>query len=572
MSTYNILEGMDIEPIEPTTKPPVKISKVALKIPCQMISGPYADKVIIFNRLLENRSAVLYNFLLSKVFGKKDKIFSIYLTLPIILSFVKNDKFIENALLQCQNAFSQGVGIKNPETERDSQIQLSKALLMCNREWNASLREYNNIVANIDVRCVWNDNGIDPFYTDTVRSLMFLQQIMGVIDKPTFQEGSEFYVNLSTDKLVAISEKKDKKCSVLDESQCERDTDCILRLSSVGKKACINNERYRTTKPGEKPSYYILDDPYTEKQIVYRSLCITRVVSGFAGIFEQYDIGKDKKTKPNGKYTIVFPPFGGSTWKEKIGGIMTFYYNGYISKTRAVRSGRAPDMDVGIMIGMANAIDAWYESCNQTLQNIPKNAHIYIAGCSLGGALANVAAFRLLQLGYTNIHMYALGAPRIGDENMTRYMSLCNLAPDSANYVRINNIIKDKQFYTQFDPVTKFPINTWSALAVTGSHLRFVDNARMRCMEGGLTFNPVLDTFVTQPDYDMMPFEKIRRLGFNPNKGTPLGGECEEQFAFVHSIPAYSANNFVGARDYEGSPNDYSNYFDRIIDLNMEKC
>jgi hypothetical protein len=573
MSSYSPVEEMDVDMVEPKGKTPIKISTKKVNIPCEIVAGKYINRVITVDRLLENRSAVLYNFLLDKIFVK-NKIFTSYMTLPIVLSFVQNPVFIENALLQIHNAFSQGVGIKNATIERDSNIQLSNSLLTCNQEWNTKLDKniYSNIVKTIQVHCVWDANGIDPFYTETIRSLMFLHQIMGVIDKPSFQEGSDFYVNLESDKLLKISTQKDDKCNSLDSLRCEEEPDCVLRMSSTGKSSCINSERYRTTKPGEKPSYYVLDDPYNEKQLVYRSLCITRVVSGFAGIFQQYDIAKDKKTKANGKYTIVFPPFGGATWKDKIGGIMTFYYNGYISSTRAVKSGRSPEMDVGIMIGMAKAIDTWYESCNAILKTIPKNADIYIVGCSLGGALANVAAFKLLQFGYTNVHMYALGAPRIGDENMARYMNNCGLAPDSANYVRINSIIKGSTFYTQFDPVTKFPVNTWSSLAITGSHLRFTDNGRMRCMEGGLTFNPVLGTFGSQPDYDMMPFEQMRRLGFNPNKGTPLGGDCEEQFGFVHSIPAYSANNFVGARDYEGDGNDYTDYFDRIINLNEEKC
>lgn len=571
-STYNS-PNEDFMTVEESDefKNPVKISQKKLTIPCSVVTGPYINQVVVYDRLLENRSAVLYNFFLRNVFKKNTDIFSMYMTLPIVLSFVADKSYVENALLQTHNAFSQGIGIKKPEIERDSHIRLSYALLACNEEWNKHTKETDAIVKNISVRCVWNENGIEPFYAETLRSIMFLQQIMGVINRSNFQEGGDSYINASG-KVTTINSMADKGCSELDEKNCERG-ECILRPTSTGGKSCINKERYRTTKPGLKTSYYILDDPYFDNKIVYTFLCTTRIVAGFSGIFQQYDVSKNGSIRSNGKYTIVFPPFGGDTIRDKIGGIMTFYYNGYIANVEAVSSGKAPAMTVGIMIGIAKAIDQWFIECRETIQTIPKDAHIYITGCSLGGALANVAAFRFLQLGYKNVHMYSFGAPRIGDENMSKYMSACNLASDSANYVRINNIIAENgRFYTQFDPVTKFPINTWSLLAASGSHLRFVNNARMRCMEGGLTFNPVLGTFDSQPDYDMLPYERLRRMGYNPNKGTPIGGDCDELFGFIHSIPAYSANNFVGARDYEGDPAEYTNYFDRIINMKNEPC
>lgn len=528
------------------------------------------SQVSEYNRLLESRSACLYEFYKKKVFGgEEDKVFTTYLTLPIVLSFVNDTKFIDNALLQVHNAFIQGTG--DSEKKRDKHIKLTKTLITCNKEWNQKLRETTEISRHLNPLCVWSEKGISGFFTETLRSILFLQQIMGVIDKKSFQEGSEFFLNIEKDKVQEISEKMDKLCASRNLDNCESDSNCVRRPTSTGDFKCINKQRYRTMTPGDKSSYYVLEDPYTDSKLVYRPLCVTRIISGSSGVFQQYKIVAGKPVA-NGKYTIVFPPFGGSTWRDKINGFVSMYVKGYITDVKAIRSGNAPGGTVGILWGLWTAIQRWYSECGVILSKIPKNSHISIVGCSLGGALSNVASFKLIQEGFTNVHMYALGAPRVGDEKFANYINKCILSEDSANYVRFNSVIKDDTFYTEFDPVAKFPINTWSFLAPVGQHLRFVDNGRLRCMGAGMTFNPVLGTFGTQPDYDMMPYEQARRLGYNINKETPVGGDCENLFVLIHSISAYSANNFVGARDYDEDNPKYTDYFDHVINLNKENC
>lgn len=552
---------------EEVEQPEKKVSLSAC--PSEIDSIRRCQDVYRYNRLLESRSACIYEYLV-KLLGE-EKVFSTYLTLPIVLSFATNQNLVEEAILQVQDAFIQGVPLARA-SDRDKQIALTKRLLKCNLSWNEKLIETKQIQDSINIRLVRNENGIDPYFVETVRCLMFLQQIMGVIDKPTYQEAGNKYFNITKHSLGFIDSKKDNKCNMFeDEDKCSRDKDCVLRVSSKGDKNCINRERIRTTTPNKPTSYYILEDSYTDTDIVYVPLFISKIISGYSGVFEQF-YSRDSKTVKANKYTIAFPPFGGKTFQDNFNGFRTFYIEAYIQSINARASGNAPSGQVGIITGLYKAVMSWYNECKNIIATIPKDADIYICGCSLGGALSNVTAFFLLQLGYTKIHLYAMGSPRVGDVTFVNYMEKSGLMPDSANYVRFNNVIKNGTFYTEFDPVAKFPINSWSLLSAFGMHLRYANNPHLRCMGAGLTFNPVLGTFLTQPEFDFLPGVKLRNFGRDVNAGLPIDGDCEDLFFLLHSIPAYSANNFVGARDYEVAVPNYRDYFDHVIDVSKEKC
>ena len=73
----------------------------------------------------------------------------------------------------------------------------------------------------------------------------------------------------------------------------------------------------------------------------------------------------------------------------------------------------------------------------------------------------------------------------------------------------------------------------------------------------------------------MLPGNRIRSLCLRDmNESTPIGGDCENHWGFVHSMGAYDANNFVGARNYEGNPKtlSYHDFYDAIRDLDKEPC
>ena len=531
---------------------------------CQNVSGEIrqCSEVSQLPRLLESRSACLYEYLV-KTLGK-DKVFSTYLTVPIVLSFVEDGKFCQDFIQAESELFCIGIGLSATEQRKQAgTIQnIMRKLLDCNREWNRNLRDYGKIVRTVRAAAVYRN----PFYDNTIQTLIFVKEVLGVIGKSNFQEGSEYYIDYEKGEIATIDKKRDKKCVSLSEQECKRDRDCSVRVTSKGGKACINSQRYRTIQPEQKSSYYVLENGYAEQKVIYKPLCLFHIISDNAGIFQQYD----KDLTPTGEYTIVFPPFGGDT-QSNIKAFWTFYWKGYL---KTVPTNKGPD--VGVQIGLLEYIDAWLDACWNVIDRIPKKAHIYVSGVSLGAALANIAAFRLADMGYKHVHMYAFGGPRVGDEAFRTYMESGILEKDSANYVRFNNVLKEKTFYTQFDPVCKFPINTWSTWSAVGMHLRYVDNPLMRCMGGGLTFSPVFETYSTQPDYDMLPFDQIRRMFlYDVNKDTPVGANCDNHWPTVHSVGSYETENFIGQRDFDIEENRtivYTDFYDRIIDLSVEPC
>jgi len=445
--------------------------------------------------MLQSRSACIFKYLDSEKNSST-------LTLPIILSFVKNKELVRRV-----------VG-------NSDRVKI-KYLLGVNKKWNSDMdkKELDYIVDNIDVKCVRMGKNISSEFTETYNSILFLEEIMGVIDKKNFVERGDYYIK--NNRIENIDKKKDILCK--NDRKCSN-VNCINRTTSKGGKECINKQRYRTDE------YYILNDT------IYRLLCKSKIVSGYSGIFRHYT----KDNIPTDKYTIVFPFFG-----EKIvdlfRGFNAFYLNGYITRVLCKNK-----RHVGIIKGLYDAVNSWYKTCQTVLEAIPKKSTIYIVGCSLGGALSNIVSFLLLEKGYKNIHMYALGSPRVGDEDFREYINNSNLSYDSANYIRFNNILSKKTFYTQFDPVIKFPVRK--------SHKLFANNGRMRCMASGITFNP-LNMIDNQPDYEMFSF----------SKSFPVDRKCKKLWYYVHSIPAYGHAFFADIGKN-------AEIFDRVIDKEKEKC
>jgi hypothetical protein len=522
--------------------------------PCEELSNP--------RRLLETRSACMYQFL-KKLYGRENT-YSTDMTLPFILSFDRDSRFCAKAIdLICQEL------CQDDESEFPKRVKVSTNLLECNKVWNKVMQKqgtYEFIADNIDIE-IATDN---PKFNETIDTLRFYTEVIGILNRKAYEEQQPYYVDSKTASLVKINAKIDKKCKAYSENLCEEDKDCILRETSKGGKSCMNAQRIRTFEPNKATTYYIFERPFVEnKYYVYRCLAKRHIIAGTAGIFSRYKVTASKNIKPDNTITITFPPLADDSYYQHF---IAFYLEARLELVEAKPSGNAPKMEVGISNGMLEKITEWYNIDFSPL-NIDSNIPIIIQGVSLGGALANVAAFILIQNGYTNIHMYAYGAPRVGDERFVYYMEKAGLQPDSANYIRFNNVIKNDTFYTQFDPATKFPPNTWS-LSMPGAY-RFVDNPLIKCMGAGLIFNSVFQMLSTQSDYDMVPGAHVRRLYLNNiNDATPVGaGNCDNLWKYVHSTNAYDSEIFIGRKLYwNDDKRIYSECFDRIIDLNIEKC
>lgn len=563
---------------------PGKINKTTT-IDCSVLSVqhgiPDCKGMIDLFRIFESRSACMWNFLSRRI--GTNNVFSNMLTIPIITSFL-NDSDAKRVIETTVDAMSNGM-FNDTETDKqqifiDNIIKLSLKLRNCNMAWNRNTPDINKITYKLNPEVVF----LNKKYSELIRNSLFLQEIMGVINKDSFVEGTQYYVVIKNGKeeLADVDPKLDKFCRQKSNSQCSQEPRCVVRTSSTNKKSCVSVQRHRSIKSGNSSSYYIQEAP---NEIVYKPLCLYYIVSGNAGIFRQYKpTGKRDVLRKTKRVSIVFPPFG-DDFKSSVSGFMVYYWGGYIQDINAKANGHSGSGKVGVQIGLWKWINSWYDSCvtrlEQEGQIDPDHDHIYVTGVSLGGALANLASFKLLQRGYKYVHMYAMGAPRVGDENFNQWMNNCNLQSDSANYVRFVNVVKDNKFYTEFDPVAKFPPNQMSFWDYTGyGNLRFVDNPRIRLIGGGMTFNPVFKTFTTQPEYDMLPFAHARRLFINNiNKLTPIGGDCENNWGFIHSISAYSAMVLNGQNIYDGidstkphKQRDYYASFSAIRNLNDAKC
>ena len=534
--------------------------------PSKGINTQLCRDVMKSPRIFEARSACLWKYITELDFI----VYSQLTTIPILLSFINYESAHQWALESVQLIATTFLN----ERDRTKYIELMSNIFLdlidLNRDWNTQLPEEqkNKIATSLQLHKVYGNR----FYDSTIIQLNFLTEIMGVIDKQSFTENSNYYVQYRRGRryekiyqIFDIDYKQDNKCKQTRAERCNATYGCKLRNNLKGKSQCVSEQRYRSITSGDDDTSKFYIQEYSKNKLVcYEPICIYNIASRNSGIFRQYDVVEHKILRKSNRVSIVFPPFQESTTMMlKIFNV--FYIGGYIRNVFANESGHAKEGNVGIQSGLWSLIENWYNNCKDKLEYYVKHEdHIYITGTSFGGALCNVAAFMLIQKGYKNIHMYAFGSPRVGDEKFKNYMENANLMNDSANYVRFVNVVKKNKFYTEFDPMTKFPPNEWSILGHMGRHLRFVDNPRIRIMGGGYTFNPVFNTFNSQPDYNIHPLTKLGRKYFaqDDENATPIGLDCANHFPYVHSLKAYGSLTFVGMHNYAG-PDYYVQYQDR---------
>jgi hypothetical protein len=56
-------------------------------------------------------------------------------------------------------------------------------------------------------------------------------------------------------------------------------------------------------------------------------------------------------------------------------------------------------------------------------KNIHKKDNILLLGHSLGGVYANILAYNLLKKSYTNLHLFTINSPRVGDYNFAKFLN-----------------------------------------------------------------------------------------------------------------------------------------------------
>ena len=482
------------------------------------------------------------------------------------------------------------------------------SIMECNRNWNISdanshLFDTTKERLNLTV-CLEN-----PDYNNLKNEISFLEEIMGVIDKNDYvvQKQTKYY-DEKTDELLDIDANKDNICKDYDEKFCMENPDCYYR-----KGKCINKQRHSSARPRKTPSnipsYYISQNLYkiykdTEPDYyLYVPLSNYYTVAGYSGIFERKSVrnenGNAVSTNPK-QISIVFPPFdlrGEGSIKDIAAIVASGVYSFGIARSMLILD---PDEGVGVLKGLYSVIDGWYKNSFLPLVTsgmINLDSEIFISGTSLGGALTNLSAFYLRRLGYTNIHYYANGAPRVGNSKFKEYMERDgNFRKDSGNFVRYINVIKtdsdgNREFITEFDPVCKFPpkdsavpykerissflpsfISPFIKYGSPADDYLISDNPKLTIVEAGLLFNPYVVGYGQQTDYEMFSKSFGRGLDEEAVKNLNIkSNTCPNHFDYIHSIPAYTAGIFNGDEANKGTIK-YDWNYDSVRDLKLYPC
>jgi hypothetical protein len=483
------------------------------------------EKVFQYDRLLESRAACMYHLLLNKFKYPKNKIRTDLLTIPVICSFMSTkdgERFINPTSIE--NIFKMIYKQYNKVSSQLKQLMIVEyQLYQCNVEWNNKMDKsiVDKIKKNGQI-VNFIDQG-EKQLSNTLNTIEFYKQISGVIDRANYvvkgnDKKSIYFSKHDENKLSQVDVSLDSICAQLGPDNCKTNERCMIRKTTVESKnggfeqkmICQNKDRVRRLDQHT----YVYEDIFETGFVVYKLLNRYPVgVGGNAGIFQQYNIGSKKDLKPNGKFTLTFPPFA-----PKGGKIMQFI--------KALNFGRKLNMtfpnedipSIGVNTAFYDLINDWFTTKFTPLK-IPKSSEIFITGVSLGGGLTTMCAYILAVNGYKNIHFYALGAPRVGNNEFKEFMEKFHFADDSANFVRYNGIIQKETFHLQADPLCKFPP-------------KFANNPRVCMFEGGFKFKPVFSCFETQPDLGYT-FPWCNVLPVPPN--------CENYWAlYVHSMDAYA--------------------------------
>ena len=532
------------------------------------------------SRILESRIGRLIEYYCKEIFGMKATDYIklpkddvvlytwIFMT-PVLLAFsvlLKDEslKIIKAVIIQNK------VGIKSHLTHKFRLSILQDVMVnMYNLcvDWNEKMDKglLNKIKDTIDLK-FFNYGKFSREYDEKNEfyqpflSANLLVDSYGVIGKHDYVSKDYYYIRNKEEKYF-LEEVPVNDCEERDEKSCEESPFCLLRKDKCYESSLIKGINRNSI--GTLKSFYnfaLYDE--NEPSHIYKVIDIFDTGLGYITIFEEYlrsyDVEPENILIPSKKYRILFPALGdlsGSTFSHTYNTIKNMYVG--------ARLKQVSDGNVRVHSGIWNMINSWYESTKEIIRNIPKDADVYLVGCSLGGAMANVMALKLILEGNIRrekLHLYAFGAPRIGNTECGEVIS-GGVANDSANFIKLNNIIsEDNRLYTQFDFVTRLPASEFCMF----SDCRFVDNPKIRCMSSGFFFNPVLNTFKTQPEIpfgvinNIIAYSKfIPKFGngiskYLPKIGPPISWYTCKNLAWLnHSLTIYSKYGFAGVLNNE---------------------
>lgn len=503
--------------------------------------------VLDISELLQARAACIFEYL-SKTRHPYKKI-ATFLILPAILSFNPTPYFRKmfKIILTGITRFFQDK--KNKETfnypsltEEEIQV-LGASLLELNEHWNSQMdvnkRQY--VEENIHL-----ENGLGDELTLLRKSVKFYQQVFNLGEM--FEEKySNYYADFKDNKMVLMDNEQIQTCNQTPKDMCEKSGVCKVRFSKSEQKwHCFSREKIRSIKEG---GYYIFVDGNT--QSVYKTIKKSVVSAGDVYIFHEHAV-ENETIIPTNNYVVIFPPFQ----QRNFGDVGNAFYN-YMFRGLATVSHKNSDVfnipeNVSTSLAFYKEVRIFMDENIRIFKNIKKNpnAEIIVIGISMGGSYANILAFLLVKYGYKNIHLYACGSPRVGNQGFNTFMTKAyaegRLSKDSGNYIKSNTFIeydqdkKLKRFVLQYDPIAKFP---------TG----YADNPLLKAYGEGFLYNPlVFGEFKRQSDYhhSVFPlteqFSKLINLNFSIGKNIFGVRTCKKKWGDIHSVGAYGFSNIMG--------------------------
>lgn len=486
--------------------------------------------------MLTIRTACMYEYLRKNIRDPEVNITGNMLTVPVLLSFMFTSR------LDTRNLFKESFDNYYRDIDTDKKGKYKKLmndLLLVNFGWN-------NEMTQEAYRLLYN--GLQTQYI----------------------HGNEYFnMFLLSMELVRIENWKLRYDNYIEDGSVDSHPDRARKLEfyvdwdeGMVKKVTDKRQRYRTTTPGLPTSYF---------SVVYGSINIFKIIGKHkmtglldqdAGIYERF---------------FVNQPYNGDNWRDfEKGGLIptkeifiTFpWFEISLSNVYNTRFTGSVEIDIDgqkyvIWKALYNSVQNWYVNSFSKIDNIEKYQNnnnpgtaIYIAGHSLGGAQANVAALLLYLNGYRNVHFYGFGSPRIGGEKLSALMDNLFANSDSMNVMNIRYIYSGRHFWVEYDPVTKYP-----------NLPEYSRNGRVFAIESGFIFKPVFGTYNNQPGYD---FGKITGAAHSL---LPINDRCGKHWDNIHTGKSVLPSVIDGKREMvtwiNGQPKVPVN---TVIDLNIYAC
>lgn len=486
--------------------------------------------------MLTIRTACMYEYLRKYIPDPEYNITGNMLTIPVLLSFMFADAEETIPLLNKSfNNYYNGTS----QTEKTLYKKLMQQLILVNFEWNKQMSQKAYLLLY---------NGLQTQY---------------------IHQNNYFNMFVLSMELVRIENWKLRYTQYKEDGSIDRHPDRRRKLEfyanweeGLVKKVTKDKQRIRTTEPGLSTSYFSVVLGIINIFKIVGKYKMTGLLDQHAGIYERFYVAQS---------------YNGSNWQNFEKGILiptkeifiTFpWFEVSLSNIYNTRFTGSTEIDIGgkkfvVWKSLYESVQNWYTNSFSKITNIKKfkdnknpGTPIYISGHSLGGAQANMAALILYLNDYRNVHFYGFGSPRIGGTKLAKLMNNVFANSDSMNVMNMRYIYSGKQFWVEYDPVTKYP-----------NRPEYATNGRSFGIESGFVFRPVFGTYNNQPSYD------FGNITGSSHSLLPISDRCGKHWDNIHTGKSVLFSVLDGQKELVTWVKDQKKVpVNTVIDLNVFAC